>query len=79
MPTPQSVEMYRALKSLGVPTHLYVAPREPHGWQELRHELFKVNVELDWFEKYVTERAYTWEKAPGDEAPKPTTTTAQRP
>jgi dipeptidyl aminopeptidase/acylaminoacyl peptidase len=67
VPKPQSVEMYRALKSLGVPTHLYVAPREPHVWGELRHELFKVNVELDWFEKHVTGRSYTWEKAPGAE------------
>lgn len=67
VPPPQSVEMYRALKSLGVPTHLYIAPREPHGWGELRHELFKVNAELAWFEKYVTGRSYTWEKAPGGE------------
>jgi dipeptidyl aminopeptidase/acylaminoacyl peptidase len=64
VPMPQSVEMYRALKSNGVPTHLYVAPREPHGWGELRHELFKVNVELDWFEQHVTRRKYEWEKAP---------------
>ncbi len=64
VPMPQSVEMYRALLSNGVPTHLYVAPREPHGWQELRHELFKVNVELDWFERWVTKRPYTWVKAP---------------
>jgi dipeptidyl aminopeptidase/acylaminoacyl peptidase len=64
VPMPQSVEMYRALKSHGVPTHLYVAPREPHGWQELRHELFKMNVELGWFEKYAMKREYTWEKAP---------------
>jgi dipeptidyl aminopeptidase/acylaminoacyl peptidase len=64
VPSPQSVEMYRALKANGVPTRLYMAPREPHGWTELRHQLFKVNVELDWFEKYVTKRSYTWEKAP---------------
>ncbi len=64
VPEPQSVEMYRALKSNGVPTHLYVAPREPHGWAELRHVLYKMNVELDWFEKYATKRPYTWEKAP---------------
>lgn len=64
VPEPQSIEMYRALKSNGVPTHLYVAPREPHGWAELRHVLFKMNVELDWFEKYATKRPYTWEKAP---------------
>jgi dipeptidyl aminopeptidase/acylaminoacyl peptidase len=66
VPMPQSVEMHRALKSNGVPTHLSAAPREPHGWQELRHQLFKQNAELDWFEKYVTKRPYTWEKAPGD-------------
>jgi dipeptidyl aminopeptidase/acylaminoacyl peptidase len=64
VPQPQSVEMYRALKSNGIPTHLYVAPREPHGWAELRHVLFKMNVELDWFEKYAMNRPYTWEKAP---------------
>ena len=66
VPPPQSVELYRALKANGVPTHLYIAPREPHGWRELRHELFKVNVELDWFEKHVRDRDYIWETAPGD-------------
>ena len=69
VPMPQSVEMYRALKSNGVPTHLYVAPREPHGWAELRHVLFKMNVELDWFEKYAMNRKYEWETAPADSAP----------
>ena len=74
VPMPQSVEMYRALKSNGVPTHLYVAPREPHGWQELRHQLFKMNVELAWFEKYAMGREYTWEKAPdGKDVERPTT------
>jgi dipeptidyl aminopeptidase/acylaminoacyl peptidase len=68
VPMPQSVEMYRGLKSNGVPTHLYVAPREPHVWEELHHELFKMNVELDWFEKYATKRPYTWEKAPTEGA-----------
>jgi dipeptidyl aminopeptidase/acylaminoacyl peptidase len=68
VPEPQSVEMYRALKSNGVATHLYVAPREPHGWAELRHVLFKMNVELDWFEKYAMNRTYTWEEAPKDDA-----------
>ena len=76
VPLPQSVEMYRALKSNGVPTHLYVAPREGHGWQELRHRLFKLQIEMEWFEKYIHNRAYTWERAPGDEKKelKPTTT-----
>lgn len=81
VPPPQSIEMYRALKSLGVPTHLYMAPREPHGWGELRHELFKVNVELDWFERHVTKRSYAWEKAPGDapQAPATSATAARQP
>ena len=68
---PQSVEMHRALRSNGIPTHLYVAPREPHGWGEVRHELFKMNVELEWFEKYATKRPYVWEKAPAAEGEKP--------
>jgi dipeptidyl aminopeptidase/acylaminoacyl peptidase len=64
VPMPQSVEMYRGVRSQGVPTHLYVAPREPHGWQELRHELFKMNAEFAWFEKYARGRTFAWEQAP---------------
>jgi dipeptidyl aminopeptidase/acylaminoacyl peptidase len=75
VPPPQSIELYRALKSNGVATHLYMAPREPHGWQELRHELFKANVELDWFEKYCMSRAYTWEHAPAGEGEASSATT----
>jgi dipeptidyl aminopeptidase/acylaminoacyl peptidase len=76
VPMPQSVEMYRALKTNGVPTHLYVAPREGHSWTELRHRLFKLQIEMEWFEKWIHGRPYTWEKVPGDEkkdAAKPTT------
>lgn len=64
VPLPQSVELYRALRSLDVPSHLYVAPREPHGWRELRHRLYKMNVELDWFAKYALGKDYAWEEAP---------------
>ena len=64
VPMPQSIEMYRALKSLGVPTHLYVAPREGHGWAELRHVLFKANAEIAWFERHVRDRDHTWETPP---------------
>jgi dipeptidyl aminopeptidase/acylaminoacyl peptidase len=67
VPMPQSVEMYRALKALGVPVHLYVAPRQPHGWQELYHRLFKANVEMDWWERWVMQRDYVWETAPEKE------------
>jgi dipeptidyl aminopeptidase/acylaminoacyl peptidase len=66
VPMPQSVEMYRALRSNGIPTRLYVAPREGHGWTELRHALFKCNVELEWFEKHALGRSYAWEKAPAE-------------
>ena len=65
VPPPQSVELYRALKSNGVDSHLYIAPREGHGWRELRHALFKVNVEIDWFERHVRGIEYRWETAPG--------------
>ncbi len=77
VPMPQSVELYRALKSNGVPTRMYVAPREPHGWRELRHQLFKMNAELDWFERYALNRQYTWEKAPAGEDSSPRRTTSE--
>jgi dipeptidyl aminopeptidase/acylaminoacyl peptidase len=64
VPLPQSIEMYRALQSNAVPTHLYVAPREGHQWGELRHLIFKANAELEWFEKYARGRSYVWEKTP---------------
>ena len=67
VPMPQSVEMWRGVKAQGVATHLWVAPREPHGWRELRHRLFKANVELDWFEQWAMDREWTWEQAPGSE------------
>jgi dipeptidyl aminopeptidase/acylaminoacyl peptidase len=64
VPKPQSIEMYRALKSNGVPTHLYTAPREGHQWQELRHQIDKANTEMAWFEKYALGKTYTPEIAP---------------
>jgi dipeptidyl aminopeptidase/acylaminoacyl peptidase len=67
VPAPQSVELYRALMANGVDTHLYIAPREPHGWKELRHRLFKVNVELEWFDRHALGRDYEWEMAPEED------------
>jgi dipeptidyl aminopeptidase/acylaminoacyl peptidase len=66
VPMAQAVEMYRALRSLGVPTRLLVAPREGHQWAELRHQIHKGNAELEWFERHVMGRPYTWEHPPGD-------------
>ena len=72
VPVPQSVEMYRALKSHGVPTHLYIAPREPHQWNELRHQIFKANTELAWFERYALGRTtYVSEQPPSPTTPNP--------
>ena len=64
VPAQQSVEFYRALLANGVETELHMAPREGHGWRELRHQLFKINVELAWFEKHVFDREYVWEESP---------------
>ena len=69
VPMAQSIEMYRALRSNGVPTVLDIAPREPHLWGDLRHLLFKANTELEWFEKYAMGRTYVWEKAPDGSKP----------
>ena len=60
----QSVEMYRGLKSVNIPTQLHVGPGEGHIWGGLRHLLRKGNIELEWFEKYANQRAYVWETAP---------------
>ncbi len=38
-------------------------------WQELRHELFKKNMELERFEKSALGRTYTWEKPPAESKP----------
>lgn len=65
VPKEQSREMYLALKSHGVPTHLYVALREQHLWIELRHQIAKANAELAWFYEYALHSPYTPERAPG--------------
>ena len=64
VPKEQSVEMYRALRSHKVPTHLYIAPREGHLWGELRHQIAKANAELAWFSQYALHAPYTPEQAP---------------
>jgi dipeptidyl aminopeptidase/acylaminoacyl peptidase len=64
VPKEQSLEMFRALRSLNVPTQLLVAPSEGHDWRQLPHLLRKANLELEWFEKYVNGRAYAPEKTP---------------
>lgn len=64
VPPTQSIMLYRALKTLGVETELYLAPREPHNFAELRHRLFQVNKHMDWFLSHLTGETYDWSKAP---------------
>ena len=62
VPPTQSMLMYRALRDLGVETKLYIAPREKHAFEELRHRLFKINAELEWYERHVRGRDYEWQR-----------------
>jgi dipeptidyl aminopeptidase/acylaminoacyl peptidase len=50
---PQAQELYRALKTLGVPTQLVLYPREPHGFTERNHQLDLLRRVLAWFDKYL--------------------------
>ncbi|UDF04881.1 S9 family peptidase [Asticcacaulis sp. AND118] len=68
VPTAQSIMLYRSLKALGVETELYLAPREPHNFAELRHRLFQVNKHMDWFLSRLTGQDYLWDKAPDSKA-----------
>src|SRR5262249_55815605 len=65
VPKEQQIEWYYALKSHGVHTDLYLAPREGHQWGELRHQIAKANAELAWFYEYALHTSYTPEQVPG--------------
>lgn len=64
VPPVQSIMYYRALRELGVETELYLAPREPHNFRELRHRLFQINAQLGWFSRFVLEQNFTPDDAP---------------
>jgi dipeptidyl aminopeptidase/acylaminoacyl peptidase len=49
----QGVEMYMALKTLGVPTQLVTYPREPHGIQERKHQLDLMRRVVEWYDRYL--------------------------
>lgn len=53
VPLPQSIEMYRALKRLDIPTKMLIFPREYHSLDEPHHQIQKMNADLDWLEKYL--------------------------
>ncbi len=64
VPRTQSILMSRALTAAGVPNRLYVAPGQGHGWGRLDQRLFKINTELEWFERHARGRDYKWQPKP---------------
>jgi dipeptidyl aminopeptidase/acylaminoacyl peptidase len=71
IPRTQAIEMSRALRAHGVPTEVLLAPNEGHDWVQPWHQLYKINAEINWFEKYVRERAYAPQPVPAaNEAPR---------
>ena len=52
-PLGQSQELYRGLKRYGVETEMVVYPREPHGFQEEKHLLDRLNRVLSWYDKHL--------------------------
>ena len=71
VPPSQALMLYRGLEDNGVETELYIAPREGHGFRELRHRLFKINAELAWFERHARGRERPFETPPDDAKPEP--------
>lgn len=67
VPASQSKILFRALRDLGVETEFYVAPGEPHGFQKPSHRLFRINKELEWFERHVHGTVFEPQKFPGEE------------
>jgi dipeptidyl aminopeptidase/acylaminoacyl peptidase len=64
VPMSQAVEMSRALRAQGVATDLMIAPNEGHDWTQPVHQLAKMNLEMEWFARYVRGLPYTPETAP---------------
>jgi dipeptidyl aminopeptidase/acylaminoacyl peptidase len=57
-PLGQSQELYRGLKRYGVESEMVVYPREPHGFQEEKHLLDRLNRILAWYDKYLKGTAH---------------------
>lgn len=64
VPRTQSILLSRALTANGVPNQLYVAPGQGHDWRKPALRLFKINAELEWFERHLRERTYEWQERP---------------
>ena len=57
VPISQGYELYNALVRQKVPTKMVVYPREPHGPQEPKHLKDLMERNLEWFDRYVRQRA----------------------
>ncbi|MHB1284656.1 MAG: alpha/beta hydrolase family protein, partial [Metallibacterium scheffleri] len=57
-PAPQSFEMWRGLKAMGVPTQLVVYPNEGHGFVNPAHKRDVLVRALAWFAKYLPPDAH---------------------
>ena len=55
VPPPQTEEMWRALKTLGVPTSVMIYPGEGHGLRNPANAEDAEQRTLAWFEKYLTD------------------------
>ena len=62
VPSPQSEELYMALRQIGVPTELYVYPGESHGIPDPRNQLVKSMSEMAWMDYYVrgSGKKFSW-------------------
>ena len=69
VPMSQAMELSRAIKAQGVASEVHIAPREGHDWVQPAHQLYKMNVEMEWLEKYVRNLPYTPEPIPSQNAP----------
>ncbi|HIF56799.1 MAG TPA: S9 family peptidase [Gemmatimonadetes bacterium] len=65
---PQSMMFFQALKDQGKITRYIRFPREPHGFQEPRHQRTRDVEEIRWIQKYVRNIEWTpWERPGKDE------------
>ena len=53
VPPSQGAEMWRALKSLGVPVEFVRYPREPHGIKERLHQIDILTRMEAWFDRWI--------------------------
>ncbi|MFQ5825592.1 MAG: S9 family peptidase [bacterium] len=56
VPTTQSLELYRALTRLGIPTELLIFPGEGHAFQKPSHKLTKVRAEISWLDHFLLDK-----------------------